>query len=213
MTLINNRKNVFLFLALFLLVLGSNLFINLLPSLQPLPTSVLVGSFLDFLITIPLLFYFFILRKKYSLKYLIPVIVFSYFFATWIMADLSSFKWIVSIAVITVIFLELYFLILLLSKVPLFIISWKKIRLVEPYFLRTLTWSFQQVLGNHKLSNMLSFDMSMIYYCFFTWRKKANYDNVRFFSYHTKTSYIAIIIMLLHAAVIEAVGFHFLLHY
>jgi len=60
------------------LVVSSNILIYRLKWEAPLPTGVVLGSLFDFLITIPLLVYFFIIRKRFSLKYLLPVMIAGY---------------------------------------------------------------------------------------------------------------------------------------
>lgn len=77
--MISLSKNKWLWFTVILsLVIGSNLLIYRLESIGPLPTGMALGSLFDFIITIPLLVYFFIIRKRYSLKYLLPVMLLGY---------------------------------------------------------------------------------------------------------------------------------------
>lgn len=74
----STNKKWFWFSFILALVVCSNFLIYRLESLGPIPTGMALGSLFDFIITIPLLVYFFIIRKRYSLKYLLPVMLLGY---------------------------------------------------------------------------------------------------------------------------------------
>ena len=69
----------------------------------------------------------------------------------------------------------------------------------------------EQKVGRHPLIPILISEWLMIYYAFFTWRKKAP-DHAGTVTMHTKTSTVAMNIMLIHAIVIETIGIHWWLH-
>ncbi|WP_377918163.1 hypothetical protein [Bacillus songklensis] len=52
----------------------------------------------------------------------------------------------------------------------------------------------------------------MFYYALFSWKKKAPVKDGQIFTFHTKTSTVALHIMLIHALALESVGFHYFLH-
>ena len=204
-------------LILLAFVLLSNLLINQHPIFQPLPKEVVVGSMLDFLVTIPLLVYFLFLHKKHSLKYILPVILASYILATFIISSehLQQFtfiKWLIIGAEAIFILVELYIVFRIVKKAPQLLAIWKEIRPTEPYFMKAFHATGQQVLGENKIIGLFSFDISMLYYSLFSWRKKRMEKDTRYFTYHVETSYIAFVIMMIHAMVIESIGFHFFLH-
>lgn len=54
-------------------------------------------------------------------------------------------------------------------------------------------------------------ECKLIYYAFLSWREKVP-DGECTYSYHKKTGAIGVYIMIIHATVIESIGFHYLLH-
>lgn len=212
------KKKQLLYLTLLAMVLISNILINQHPFFQPLPKEVVLGSVFDFLVTIPLLIYFIFLHKKHSLKYIFPVILASYFLATFIISSerlqqFSFTKWFIFGTEGIFILVEIHIIFRVIKKLPQLMATWREIRPREPYFMKAFQVTCQQVLGEkNKLMNLLSFDLSILYYSLLSWKKKRVEDDSRYFTYHVKSSYIAFIIMMIHAMVIESIGFHFLLH-
>lgn len=75
----NKKKTKILLFFIFIsFILAANYILFRIPVLGPVPSGAVIGSILDFMIVIPLLAYFFIIRKRYSLKYLGFVIAASY---------------------------------------------------------------------------------------------------------------------------------------
>ena len=76
----------------------------------------------------------------------------------------------------------------------------------------------EQALTHHlkpsRVLDMILSEIPMLYYSFFSWRKKplSILSDVHTYTYHKNTSAIAFYMMLIHALVLESVGFHFLLH-
>jgi len=54
-------------------------------------------------------------------------------------------------------------------------------------------------------------ELSILYYSLFSWGKKPQIGS-NTFTYHKKTSNLALNIMLIHAIALESLGFHFFLH-
>ena len=71
-----------------------------------------------------------------------------------------------------------------------------------------------QHLKISRVIDMIFSEITMFYYSIFCWRKKPLFilNDVRTYTYHKNTSAIAFYMMLIHALVLESVGFHFLLH-
>ena len=215
MTMVRNRKYVWFF-GLLTLVISSNFLLYRLDLMQPLPSEVALGTFVDFMIIIPLLTYFFIIRKRYSLKNLLFVVFAGYGAALLIVPQgyLSSYSFVryLLIAGEGAFFLvELYIVFKLLTKLPAIITYYKKKDSEIPAF----PYRMERALTHHVKSNrfieIVSSEISMIYYSLFSWRKKPIIDG-QVFTFHKKTSAVALYIMLIHALVLESIGFHFFLH-
>lgn len=80
------------------------------------------------------------------------------------------------------------------------------------YFNTNLTHAIDQHVGPSRLINVLVSELSLFYYSLFSWRKQAPDVYGVHYTYHKNTSAIATYIMLIHATLLETIGFHFLLH-
>lgn len=210
-------KNKWLWFFMILsLVIGSNFLVYRLNGLGPVPSGMALGSLFDFLITIPLLVYFFILRKRYSLKYVLPVMIAGYGAAVLIIPDglLSAYsfvKYILFAAEGVFFLLELYIVVKLAATFPKIIKSYRTNETDIPAFPHRMKQAWDRHLMPSRVQELFFSDMTMYYYSLFSWRKKPVADE-RMFTIHKKTGAIALYIMLIHALVLESVGFHFLLH-
>ena len=76
----------------------------------------------------------------------------------------------------------------------------------------------EEILTHHlkpsRLLDMISSEITIFYYSILSWWKKplSILNDAQTYSYHKNTSAIAFYMMLIHALVLESVGFHFLLH-
>jgi hypothetical protein len=204
------------FISLLSLVIGSNILLYQLDSMQPLSTEVALGSLFDFLITIPVITYFFIIRKRYSLKYLLPVMMVGYGAALWIipngyMESYSFIKYVLFASEAAFILLELYIGFKLLTKMPAIIKFYRSNTVEIPTFPYRLEQAFTRHLKPNRFLGIIFSEITMFYYSLFSWRKKPLHEGLVFTS-HKKTSAIAVYVMLIHALILESVGFHFLLH-
>ena len=69
----------------------------------------------------------------------------------------------------------------------------------------------EKVVTKNILIRVLMSEFLMIYYAFFTWKKKApNHEGV--VTMHKKTSAVAFHMMMIHAILIETIGLHWWLH-
>ncbi len=213
-------KNKWLWFSVLLaLVIGSNFLVYRIDSLGPLPPGMALGTLFDFIITIPLLVYLFIIRKRFSLKYLLPVMLAGYGVSTLIIPNglLSAYsfvKYILFAGEAAFILVELYVVFKLMSKFPMIIKSFHTHDSEIPTFPFRMKQAWNQHLKPSKVQEIFFSDLTMYYYSLFSWRKKplSTLPDGRLFTYHKKTGAIALYVMLIHALVLESVGFHFLLH-
>ncbi|HDR6312618.1 TPA: hypothetical protein QCU60_004613, partial [Bacillus cereus] len=63
----------------------------------------------------------------------------------------------------------------------------------------------------NKLVDVIVTECKLIYYAFLSWRVKVP-EGESVYSYHKKTGAIGVYIMIIHATLIESIGFHYLLH-
>ncbi|MGG4487960.1 hypothetical protein [Metabacillus idriensis] len=205
-----------LFAVLALLIAGSNAALYRFPFMQPVPQGAVIGSLLDLLVVIPLLTYLFIIRNRYSLTYLVPVILAGYGFARFLipaqqMEAFSFIPWLLIACEALVLLTEIFILILFIMKLSR-IIGDYKVNTDFPFFFPKANAAFEKHVPSNRMMEILFTEISIFYYAFFNWRKKAPQHAGVYFTAHRQTSVIALNIMLIHAIVLETAGFHFLLH-
>lgn len=210
------RPKFILYTGLLALILLSNFFLYRVPFMQPLPNGAVLGSIFDFMLLIPLLTYLFIIRKRFSLKYIGLVILAGYGAAFFIIPNqhLQQYPfihYIVAISEGSLVILELYILYKVLTKLPALIDEYRNIRLQNSFFQYNLRKTIDRHLNNMPMFHVFLTELSIFYYSLLSWRSKTTVVSGQTFTYHKKTSTIAVYILLIHATVLESVGFHYLL--
>ncbi|HHT7191280.1 TPA: hypothetical protein ACTZ5N_004773, partial [Bacillus cereus] len=71
--------------------------------------------------------------------------------------------------------------------------------------------AFDDTMKRNKLIDIIVMECKLIYYAFLSWREKVP-EGESVFSYHKKTGAIGVYIMIIHATLIESIGFHYLFH-
>jgi hypothetical protein len=200
------------FFLLVALVIGSNIILYKVPVFQPVSAVVLIGSIIDFLIVLPLLTYFFVIRKRYSWKVTVLAVLAGYGIATFIIPDLLLKK--VSFIPQVLFLLEAGFLVI---ELYLFITVLRKIKRVrttfyglpaDSPFLLKIKQAFNVHFSKTRMLETVISEITMIYYALFSWRVPPMQSG-DIFTYHKKTSFIALNLMLIHALLIESVGLHY----
>ena len=107
------------------------------------PKEVVLGSLLDCMFVIPIITYFFIIRKRYSLTYIFPVVIAGYIFARFIIPSdyLQAFSYVSYIIVageIAFVCVELFLLYKIVRKLPNIIKNIKNIKVSILHFLMQL---------------------------------------------------------------------------
>lgn len=200
------------YLALCLLVAGSNTILYTTTYFQPIPAAVVVGSMFDFLLVIPLLTYCFVIRNRYSWKMTVLVAFVGYLFATFIIPEflLEKVSFIPKALLLLeagIISIELYLLIMVLRKVTKIRKTYTELPFDLPFLLK-IKQAFTVHFNETRILQSVISEITMLYYALFSWRKSAM-ESGHVFTYHKKTSFVAMYLMLIHALVIESVGLHY----
>lgn len=204
------------FIALLTLVIASNILLYRLEMVQPLPNEIALATLFDFMIIIPLITYFFIIKKRYPLKNILLVVFAGYGAALLVipqgyLASYSFVRYLLFAGEGAFFLLELYILFKLITKLPAIFMYYEK----KESSIQAFPFRMERALTHYVKSNrfieIVSSEITLLYYSFFSWRKKPIIDG-QVFTFHKKTSAIALYVMLIHALVLESVGFHFLLH-
>jgi hypothetical protein len=207
-----------IYLTIIVLILGANYLIYHYPFYEPFDEKIVIASLIDFILVIPIATYFFIIRKRYSLKAIgIPLLA-GYAASYYIIPQeyLQSFNqltWIIIAIEGLILTIELLLLYKLLKCLPELIKDFNNRSKEGYYFIENISECLNSIFPKTALSKIWTTESSIYYYALFCFRKKINtYANTVHFSYHKKTSVIALNLMLIHAVVIETVGVHYLLH-
>lgn len=211
-----SKKRWMTWIGITSLIAISNYLAYTVPAMKPIPKEMVLGSLLDFMLVIPIVTYFLIIRKRYSLKYILPVVVAGYVVARFIIPSeyLQSYAFLTYVVIageIGFVCLELYILYKVARKLPTIIRFYKQYKNQSSSFSYAIEKAVDQSLSRNTAVNILLSECKLFYYALFSWRKKV-YENDRTFTYHQKTSAIAFYLMIIHGMVIETIGFHFFLH-
>lgn len=213
-TLSRRRKGIWI--GLVSLIMLSNYLLYALPIVPAAPKEVVLGSLLDCMFVIPIITYFFIIRKRYSLTYIVPVVIAGYIFTRFIipsdyLQDFSYVSYIIIAGEIAFVCLELFILYKIVRKLPTIIKKYKEYKSEYSSFSYAIDAAFDATMKRNKLIDIIVTECKLIYYAFLSWREKVP-EGEYVYSYHKKTGAIGVYIMIIHATLIESIGFHYLLH-
>ncbi|WP_121612858.1 hypothetical protein [Mesobacillus foraminis] len=212
-----NRPKWLLFLLLTSVILLSNYTLYHTQFYNPIPKGAVLGSLFDFIIIIPLLTYFIIIRKRYSLKYL-GAIIFAGFATAYViipnqhLSDYPFLPYLLIISDLLLLALEAYIAYKVLTKLPSLAREYRKLSLGNSFVLSNAKMAVELKFPDNKIVPILVTEFALFNYSLFSWKKKAVITNGTEFTYHKKTSGLAHYIMLIHATAIESIGLHYLLH-
>ncbi|UZJ78260.1 hypothetical protein [Fictibacillus sp. KU28468] len=214
--ILSKNKNLFLFFSLSILIILCHFSLYRLEFMAPLPKNIGLATLFDFLIVIPLLSYVFIIRKRYSLKYVPLVVIAACWLAKMIvpaqkLPHTNGFPFLLfSIEGILIIY-ELYILFYTAITLMKAISAVRGGEPISAYFNNRMRQTLSLHMTMTRAMECILTEMTVLYYAFFSWKKKERRLRGQIFTYHKKTAAIAFRFMLIHALLIESIGFHYLL--
>ncbi|QIW18337.1 hypothetical protein [Bacillus thuringiensis] len=193
-TLSRRRKGIWIGLVSFILL--SNYLLYALPIVPAAPKEVVLGSLLDCMFVIPVITYFFIIPSDYLQAF-------------------SNVSYIIVAGEIAFVGLELFLLYKIVKVLPNTIKRYKEYRREYSSFSYAIDAAFDAAfdatIKRNKLVDIIVTECKLIYYAFLSWHIKVP-EGESVYSYHKKTGAIGVYIMIIHATIIESIGFHYLLH-
>lgn len=214
--MVANRRRTFHLLCFVLLLACSDLVLTKVPIFQPLPRALVLVVLSDFILLTPFLVYWVVLRRKPgSMWRIIPVELLGLRFLHLVIPRRYSLylNWIHN----GIVFLEVLFTAVLIFfaikyfiQIPAMIKYFKRQWKEVPLFLKTLRQTFVHTFGEKRWIDVIAEDLSMWYYCFFSWKKKKSTHELSF-SFHKTSGYTQVLIMLLHLIFFEAITDHLLI--
>ncbi|ANS48530.1 hypothetical protein BT246_31680 [Bacillus thuringiensis] len=125
--------------------------------------------------------------------------------------DFSYVSYIIVAGEIAFVCLELFLLYKIVRKLPTIIKKYKEYKSEYSSFFYAIDAAFDATMKRNKLIDIIVTECKLIYYAFLSWREKVP-EGEYVYSYHKKTGAIGVYIMIIHATLIESIGFHYLLH-
>lgn len=201
-----------IWISLLLMVLLSNIVLyntQLGTNMLPAETKgVVFGSLLDLIIVLPILFM--LSQRKFSIKTAILTAATGCILARVLIpnAMLKPFMAVtwagVAIEVVIIAF-ELMLIVTFVRYLPKILSSVKESRLPTSF---AFPEAVNQYVKKNPIVQVLCSELFMFYYAIFAWRKKAPEG----ITLHKNSSYMAFMLMIIHAIIIETLGFHWWLH-
>ncbi|CAG9622382.1 hypothetical protein [Sutcliffiella rhizosphaerae] len=197
------------------IILLFNYIIYRLEAIPPLPKEIIWGSLIDLMVIVPILI-FYLSNKKFSAFPFIVLVGLSALYliipaemlVNYAFTSLLGFAGRISFA--SLVLLILYQLI---KKIIAINHSLKNHQISISFLQERLDIALKENGMGSSIFTILATHVSMIYYAFFSWKNKScSNDQISTYSFHKKSSYIAIQIMLIHAIILETAGIHFFLH-
>ncbi len=214
---LKKNRSIYIFIILALLIISSNYTLMIIQPFEPVTDTLILASLFDLTIVLPLFFYLFVVRNRFSMITLLPVVIGGFWYAYFIVPhhDIAIFHYAkYGIFLIEGLFIaiELFLAVLLIRKIPTLIQHYKLQKENSFYYPATIRRALHQTFGKKKLLDILVYDFTIFYYAFFVWKKKwDSKSDTRVFTIHTESGYFGLYIMLVHAMVIEVIGVHFLI--
>lgn len=197
--------------ALFILL--GNVIVYQMPFIHTLTDEqikgMVVGSLIDCAIVAPALLLYH--QRKLNIKYVLIFVSAGILFARIIIPSsfMGSFKYVTWAAIgveASFVFIELFLIFLFIRYFPSIV---RKVKLSHETLLFAFPAEVDKKCNGNPIIRVLSSEMLMFYYAFLSWGKKVEKNSITLYK---NTMYIPVLIMVFHAAIFEAVGFHILFH-
>ncbi|ESU34459.1 hypothetical protein G3A_00980 [Bacillus sp. 17376] len=151
------KPRLLLYVILASLILATNYILYRTPMFGPIPEDAVVGSLLDLLINLPLLTYFMIIRKRYSLKYM-GIVIFARFAAAFIVPQhLSNYPFLPYLLMVSegaFILFELFIAYTVITRLPKLLKDYKTVAGRNSFFLINIRKAEETNLTNQMFFTM-----------------------------------------------------------
>jgi hypothetical protein len=174
---------------------------------------VILGSFIDLAIVSPLLVLAIYKKRNFTIKRFIFLMAGGVILAR-IIIPTKYFEPFVAISYIGIamegllVLFELSLLFMLVRYMPAII---RQVRMSDKGLLFSFPAAIEEKVHKHAILQIVASEILMFYYAFSSWRKKTPIGE-EYFTLHRKSSLVAFQIMMIHAIIIETIGFHWWLH-
>ncbi|MGG2092667.1 beta-carotene 15,15'-monooxygenase [Bacillus sp. S13(2024)] len=206
------KRGKYIWLLLLFAILCSNYMLyhthignNLLP---PETNIVVLGSLLDLIIMLPL--FFMLYSKKFSVKTAIILsatgcILARFLIPNQFLEPFTAITWAGIVVEAALIIFEVILIVTFVRYMPKII---RKVKMSTLPVIFSFPHAVDEYIKKNSIIHVICSEAMMFYYAFFSWKKTP----LTGITLYKNSSYIAFQIMMIHAIVIETLGFHWWLH-
>ncbi|WP_431030175.1 beta-carotene 15,15'-monooxygenase [Lysinibacillus sp. LZ02] len=210
MKVIEKGRPLWLVMLLLLLISNTMLYRTQFgANILPVETNgVVLGSLIDFMIMLPL--FVMLIMRKFSIKTAIAVAALGCILARLMIPSAMlepyvAVTWVGLLAEVAIVTFEILLIMTFIRYIP------KIMAFVKSSSIPTV-FSFHHAIDKYVKKNpiiqILCSELLMFYYALFAWKKQAPEG----ITLHKNSSYIAFMVMIIHAIILETLGFHWWLH-
>ncbi|PHA01855.1 beta-carotene 15,15'-monooxygenase [Bacillus pseudomycoides] len=206
------KRGKYIWLLLFFAILCSNYLLyhtHIGNNLLPLETNgVVLGSLFDLVIMLPLLIMLY--SKKFSVKTAIILsatgcILARLLIPNHLLEPFVAITWTGIVVEAALIIFEIILIVTFVRYMPKIV---RKVKMSELPVVFSFPHAIDEYVKKNPIIHAICSEAMMFYYAFFSWKKTP----LTGITLYKNSSYIAFQIMMIHAIVIETLGFHWWLH-
>jgi len=165
----------------------------------------------DITFGIPILFYFFVIRKyDLSLIFIVPAVIGSVILASFLIPE--SHHYYLDFIKQGLIICELALITYGIIKISKIIREFRRITSISFDLIEKLEKSFNNIIGSSFAAKIIVSEISMFYYAFFFWKAQKEFSvDLPYFTYYKKSSYIHLWSIILFILFVETFAIHTLI--
>ncbi|MBA2176775.1 hypothetical protein H0266_17940 [Halobacillus locisalis] len=213
------KKRFYIGSAFIVATLVTNILLYQTEWLGEIPLPVVIGTLVDIFVVIPLIFFMFVLRRKPTLSLLAPFFLLGLLFIhlilpTYAKEYVSFLTTTILIGEAIIVLIEVVAFVMFLRSFPLWKKAFRQAKDTHHHVLARMHQANRETLLRQawafpfqKVISVIATDAAAIrYVCFPHLDRAQTGENA--FSYHKKTEYVGVFLMLVHAMVIEIIAVH-----
>jgi hypothetical protein len=207
--LYSKRNVIFIFFAFSILLIGLSYLIANSYLINSNPEVIYAGITFDITISIPLVYYLIARRKRLPKMLIIPLFLTTLLAASFIIP--RNYQQFLDLIKFIVFPIELLLMFIIIFKTKKIIKEFNRVKLKKaPHFSLILRDSLVKIIKNKKLSEVLTSEISLIYFGLIAWRTVRPDYNFNFTSYK-KIGYGSVIGVIAFLSFLETIVLHLIL--
>ncbi|SES63104.1 hypothetical protein SAMN05216389_101155 [Oceanobacillus limi] len=174
-------------------------------------SPLVIGSFIDLAIVAPILYITW--SRKWNWKYIVitmaaGLILVRFLIPMQYLEPFAPITWVGFAVEGAILFVELLLIVTFVKYLPSVIQTVKHRQLPV---IHSFHHAVAEKVKNHPVIRVVCSEMLVFYFALASWKKQPVWNDASF-TLHRKSSYIALMVMLIHAIVLETIGLHIFIH-